>query len=519
MKPISKIQRQESMEEEDEELQMKSLVQRSENLGGGEASTDLEASIQSVRGSGKPLDHSLQTKMGQAMGADFSYVKVHTDSQSDQLNKSIQAKAFTTGQDVFFRQDAYDPISQSGQELIAHELTHVVQQNADIKSFPIQRLMQTNDFQTITPAPNDNSAFSKGRNKIKRIDRALTNYHLIQYDSGMPKVQGLQLVINECNTYLNLSDKKAKRKQGVRTLLQEANNELPIVQNAANVFALPDDVNKVKQAVILQDQIVNHLFVNPNDSLIALSIALSEVMATISNTANLLSNQDKRTLMQDDIDRLTNMSNDQALPQITRDVITEILGHLALIDLTTGAAGSGYTNKGPQDPKYFVLNNMKAKGGMGTGERIAALTHELSHVAVAESYGNTKMLWSFAINLSDQAIINLSAKREGQLNQLLALIDGIPNLGANQKGLLRQQLEYAKRPNLQADKNALTQDEIAKFKRLETAGVNWSTLVEMDPNINQCLVLMASWGVANNEPFHTMLQQVANEAKNERDNA
>jgi Domain of unknown function (DUF4157) len=129
MKPISSIQREESMEEEDEELQMKSLVQRRENLGGGEASTDLESSIQSARGSGQSLDPNLQAKMGQAMGADFSGVKVHTDSQSDQLNKSIQAKAFTTGQDVFFRQDAYKPSSKDGQELIAHELTHVVQQS------------------------------------------------------------------------------------------------------------------------------------------------------------------------------------------------------------------------------------------------------------------------------------------------------------------------------------------------------------------------------------------------------
>jgi hypothetical protein len=60
--------------------------------------------------------------------ADFSGVKVHTDAQSDQLNRSIQAKAFTTGQDVFFRAGAYQPGSRAGQELIAHELTHVVQQ-------------------------------------------------------------------------------------------------------------------------------------------------------------------------------------------------------------------------------------------------------------------------------------------------------------------------------------------------------------------------------------------------------
>jgi hypothetical protein len=122
------IQRQELPE--DEELQMKPLVQRREVINGGQASTDLESSINSARSGGQPLDTSLRQSMGQAMGADFSGVKVHTDAQADQLNQSIQAKAFTTGQDVFFRQGAYQPGSQGGQELIAHELTHVVQQRA-----------------------------------------------------------------------------------------------------------------------------------------------------------------------------------------------------------------------------------------------------------------------------------------------------------------------------------------------------------------------------------------------------
>ncbi|MFN7858344.1 MAG: LirA/MavJ family T4SS effector, partial [Pseudanabaena sp.] len=122
------LQRQESMEEEDE-FQMNSIIQRRQDLGGGVASTDLESSIQNARGSGQALEPNLQEEMGQAMGADFSGVRVHTDAQSDQLNKSIQAKAFTTGQDVFFRQGAYVPSSRNGQELIAHELTHVVQQN------------------------------------------------------------------------------------------------------------------------------------------------------------------------------------------------------------------------------------------------------------------------------------------------------------------------------------------------------------------------------------------------------
>ncbi len=111
-------------------LQLKPIFQRRSAIE-GEATPDLESLINRARGGGQSLDPGLQRKMGQAMGADFSRVKVHTDSQSDQLNKSIQARAFTTGQDVFFRQGAYQPGSRNGQELLAHELTHVVQQNGE----------------------------------------------------------------------------------------------------------------------------------------------------------------------------------------------------------------------------------------------------------------------------------------------------------------------------------------------------------------------------------------------------
>ena len=71
----------------------------------------------------------MRSSMEQAFGADFSGVRVHTDSRSDGLNQSIQARAFTTGQDIIFRQGEYQPGNRGGQELLAHELTHVVQQN------------------------------------------------------------------------------------------------------------------------------------------------------------------------------------------------------------------------------------------------------------------------------------------------------------------------------------------------------------------------------------------------------
>ncbi|MBD2514355.1 DUF4157 domain-containing protein [Nostoc sp. FACHB-973] len=130
----------ESLPEEEEELQMKPMVQR-QAKGGMAANPDLEASINQARGSGQPMADNIREPMEQAFGADFSGVKVHTDGQSDELNQSIQARAFTTGQDVFFRQGEYNPGSRGGQELLAHELTHVVQQNGEA----VQRSSQLTD--------------------------------------------------------------------------------------------------------------------------------------------------------------------------------------------------------------------------------------------------------------------------------------------------------------------------------------------------------------------------------------
>ena len=94
-----------------------------------EAAPNLEQEIQQKRGSGQPISNKIRQPMEQAFGADFSQVQVHTDSKSNKLNESIQAKAFTTGTDIFFKQGEYQPDNQPGQELLAHELTHVVQQN------------------------------------------------------------------------------------------------------------------------------------------------------------------------------------------------------------------------------------------------------------------------------------------------------------------------------------------------------------------------------------------------------
>jgi hypothetical protein len=76
--------------------------------------------------------------MEQALGVDFGAVRVHTGARSDQLNRSLQAAAFTSGQDIYFRRGAYSPASPRGTALLAHELTHVVQQR-NLRGNTVQR--------------------------------------------------------------------------------------------------------------------------------------------------------------------------------------------------------------------------------------------------------------------------------------------------------------------------------------------------------------------------------------------
>jgi len=95
----------------------------------GEITPGVEAAIQRARGGGQALDDGVRAQMESAFDADFRGVRVHADAEADTLNRALSARAFTTGQEIFFRNGEYRPGSSTGKELLAHELAHVVQQN------------------------------------------------------------------------------------------------------------------------------------------------------------------------------------------------------------------------------------------------------------------------------------------------------------------------------------------------------------------------------------------------------
>jgi hypothetical protein len=110
---------------EDEEC-----AQRKEN-GNTDAPDIVGHAIQS---GGSPMDNDTQSFMETRFGYDFGQVKIHNDSLAASSAQSINALAYTSGNDVVFNQGQYSPGTSTGKKLLAHELTHVVQQNSSIMS-------------------------------------------------------------------------------------------------------------------------------------------------------------------------------------------------------------------------------------------------------------------------------------------------------------------------------------------------------------------------------------------------
>jgi hypothetical protein len=99
---------------------------REDPLGGTTIAPALAATLSRRRG-GAPLPSEVAEPIGQLLGADLSTVRVHTDAESDQISRLLHADAFTYGSDVYFARGRFEPSSQSGQHLLAHELAHVAQ--------------------------------------------------------------------------------------------------------------------------------------------------------------------------------------------------------------------------------------------------------------------------------------------------------------------------------------------------------------------------------------------------------
>ncbi|HZW65419.1 MAG TPA: DUF4157 domain-containing protein [Hanamia sp.] len=168
-----KVQRKCAECEKEEKLQKKS------NESSPASPSNIESCLSSSKGGGSTLPAATLEQMEGSFGADFSNVRIHNDSSAVQMSRDLNAQAFTHGGDIYFNSGKYDPNSRGGKHLLAHELTHVVQQN----SKSIQRANEENSQKQ--PFLNQN------KNTVQRFNIPFTDYETDFSWSGVKTAAGL----------------------------------------------------------------------------------------------------------------------------------------------------------------------------------------------------------------------------------------------------------------------------------------------------------------------------------------
>lgn len=130
----------------DEEMKKKPVAQR--EIATMAAAT-APAAVAAVGGS--PLPSAVRSFMEPRFGADFGRVRIHTGAAAAQQSAALNANAFTVGEHIYFGRDKFQPQSAGGQELIAHELTHTIQQGAAIQRDVVQRSAAVHVAERVTP--------------------------------------------------------------------------------------------------------------------------------------------------------------------------------------------------------------------------------------------------------------------------------------------------------------------------------------------------------------------------------
>jgi len=171
------------VEEDEETVQEKSFLQKNEDpddentesiqAKSNENSTvdsGGESLLNSSKVSGTPLPDDAKSEMESGFGADFSDVRIHTGQESVQMNKSLGAQAFTHGNDIYFNEGKYNTHSNQGKHLLAHELTHTIQQGASVQPKLIQKADDTTSSDAVSSV-----TFYENKKKETSIDTSKKN--------------------------------------------------------------------------------------------------------------------------------------------------------------------------------------------------------------------------------------------------------------------------------------------------------------------------------------------------------
>jgi hypothetical protein len=158
------------------------------------AADSISNQIQSTKGNGNSISSSTKSFMESRFGADFSNVKIHTGNYAVQLSKDLNAQAFTVGNNIYFNEGKYQPQSDTGKHLLAHELTHTIQQggsslNENVIQREVERVSVTTEQNVLSRIKPIENEFKDKSPKMANLLR-LGKLGLKEFNPGAPGAAG-----------------------------------------------------------------------------------------------------------------------------------------------------------------------------------------------------------------------------------------------------------------------------------------------------------------------------------------
>jgi hypothetical protein len=166
--------------------------------GSFDAGADVESRLLASRGSGSPLPDETRSFMEPRFGADFGGVRLHSDGEAADLNRAVHAQAFTHGQDIYLGEGKTDISSASGKNLLAHELTHVVQQGGAAIQPKAESVQRFGGFiptgqEILADTPSGFALF--GKTTYSLIMDEVDNYHKLGQDQYAAQLEQIDKIL------------------------------------------------------------------------------------------------------------------------------------------------------------------------------------------------------------------------------------------------------------------------------------------------------------------------------------
>jgi hypothetical protein len=509
----------------------------------------------------RPLPDPVRDAMERLFGTDFGGVTV----QLNPAAVAIGARAFAFGDEIHFMPGEYQPGTPEGWRVLAHELAHVVQQrsgrvvggprtetsivaDADlereaewagelaaemfrtgrVRRHPlvagtpagtnragraIQCLMTFAEFKTAT---NITGTF---RRKITPVDTALRDFHTL--DAARPRnyttlLAQLRTLYQACQTYLGTD---GKRKAGVNALVRQIGLEEVVLTALDQYYREADPLRKWEFLETAQESCLqiehrpDFTRRNCNQEILDLIAAyrIAHEMHKSSDVGVAVINRD--------IEALKAVSTRDSVPDVLRDVILEVtaVGNLRQLDMKVFTPGAAYNTANGSIQKYTLKH--WTDQGRGKKFRLGSLLHELTHVSIAETFGNTVIMLSISPSASDDEMLNLARTRRANISRLKAMITNATGLDGGQKGELQDKANYPVSGKFQTYltnfKKLLGVPTHTRLTGLMRRGLDCE-LIEYDTVVNQMMMWCYLWGLELSHPLYRELRVLAKVAYDQR---